>query len=340
MLGLLTLNISSCSQSLGTQQPAECFDFCLFYGLSRGAIALAWLRVALTSTIARRYCAIIAFGNSVVTCLWLANVTQQANPLAFRILWWLPVAIDLGAMILPLLATLIFRPNQTQRKDPSAFIPIDYHLYDERMGLITLLAMGESVTGASGVHLHHEQKTRIYLFSIIVIATVFGLNMLYYRSGEALIKEGKHALRVSANRGVFWILLHVPLVFSMLLTGYVAEIIIDLLDDNAVLRSLYCCATGATFVISALLQSLHEGAGKVEKKMSKLARMCVRWACGAAIVLVGFIPQLWIESAMIVLIMVLIITTVGVVVDTYGSLPSGSAKKDQLQEMRDSLATF
>lgn len=327
VLGLLTLNIKRCSASFDKPGgPFECADFSLFYGLSRLAITLAWARATLTSTVAPRYCAMLAIGHLITCLLWLVSISQQENPLAFHILWWAPVILDIGAMLVPLAGALvrplfISNPVSTSKKDPSAFIPIDYHLYDERMGLITLLAMGESVTAASSVELHGESPLSTYGYSMLVVSTVFGLNMLYFRSGEALIKEGKHALRSNVNRGIFWILLHIPLVFLMLLKGSVSEIIIESLHDTPFLRAVYCIANGGIFVISALLQSLHEGGGKVEKKLSKNTRMLIRWGCGSLIIFVGYIPKTWIETPAGILGLVLAITATGVSIDTYGSLP-------------------
>lgn len=285
-------------------------------------IALAWIRAALTTTMAPRFCATLALAHLISATVWLANITQQHNLVPFKVLWWAPVAIDILGMLIPVVGQLIRGVKKTnEKRDPDAFIPIDYHLYDERMGLITLLAMGESVTAASSVELHGESPKLTYLHSILVVATVFGLNMLYYRSGEALIKEGKHALRATVIRGVFWILLHIPLIFFMLLKGSVAEIIIDNLHDSPAIRLLYCISAGSIFVISALLQSLHEGGGKVEKKWSKLTRLSIRWACGALIILVGFIPQTWTDASIVILGVVACITGVGVGLDTFGSLP-------------------
>jgi low temperature requirement protein LtrA len=323
VLALLTLNIRKCSHSWSDPFATEyeCRDFCLLYGGGRFSLALAWARTALTSTVARSYCAGLSLAHVATGIFWFINASQQANTVSFQVLWWAPIAIDIGGTAFPMFLACVGRNDkEASLRRKSNFIPLDYHLYDERLGLIALLAMGESITAASGVG-EKENMSEVYSYSVVIVATVFGLNMLYFRSGEQLVREGRHALRANVYRAISWLLLHVPLIFAMLLQGSISEIIIEIGEDTPFLRSVYCITVGGIFIISALLQSLHEGGGKVDKKISKRARMFARWACGAIIFAIGYVPITWITGPFPILCMVLVVTLAGVCFDTYGSMP-------------------
>lgn len=45
---------------------------------------------------------------------------------------------------------------------PKSYVPVDVHLLDERMGLITLIAIGETVAAAAASS--HKLETERYVF--------------------------------------------------------------------------------------------------------------------------------------------------------------------------------
>lgn len=197
---------------------------------------------------------------------------------------------------------------------------MDVHLMDERMGLITLIAIGETLAAAVAP-LHESDITGTqYIICGLVIGISFVQMVLYFRAGEIMVKEGKHALKVSKTRGIAWSLIHIPLIFALILGGSVVEIIVTDDDPSDFVRILYGYSIGAVFVISAVMQSLHDGSSGRKKKMLKRTRLLIRWFVGFAAIGVGFIPRESIAKTPLLPIgLTFFITASGLMLELWGS---------------------
>lgn len=211
---------------------------------------------------------------------------------------------------------------------------VSTHLLDERLGLVTLLLIGYNIAtsslithaleaGTLGAKVVPWEDLTIpwkYTRCMLIIAISFMTMLLYFRGGEVITKEGKHALRVSNLRGIFWIFLHMPLIFALVVQGSTSILFITMDTPTDFIRALFGYSVGAVFIISALLQSLHKGAGK--KKVTKRGRMLARWLTGLLILAIGYFPAELHPSPLIPLGLTLFAATCGIIFDLWGSTDS------------------
>jgi len=320
-LGVVVMNIERCASDdwLGGGQ-FQCFDFGIAYASSRFVLAVAWGICAYGTTTGKWFCTACSVRHAIAALLWLVTVLIQKYVTAFLIMWWMTIIVEFFSFV--------WTPPTPD------YIPLDVHLFDERMGLITLIAIGETVAATLTAPLSEESQWSVYGSSFFIMATSFQMLLLYFQVGARIIKEGKHALRSSVIRGLGWSLLHIPLVYSILLVGNAGEILIVGHSPPQFIRAIYGYGVGSVFILSAVMQSLHDGGGSTKKRLSKRVRLLARWCAGAIIISLGlFVTEESGITSPIFTLLVSIVSTVEVMgIDIYGSARVGVKVEGELGE--------
>jgi low temperature requirement protein LtrA len=143
---------------------------------------------------------------------WIAAFFTQSLPSAFIACWWTAVAIE--TVFIVFVRPLILQ-NQSFRK---SLIPIDPHLYIERLMLLVILALGEIVLGGASQYVDFDSRfgLSILLIGFCVSVMAMSLFLLHFRTqGDTQFLQAQHAMRVSNLRAWIWAYSHWALVIAM-----------------------------------------------------------------------------------------------------------------------------
>lgn len=177
-------------------------NFAISYGAIRGFLVIEYLRTGRRIPAASKFANGLARGFLISTILWLLSAIVP-TPIRFMI-WALAIAVDMSTAIL------------VQRKHVQ-LTPNIFHL-PERMGLFTLIVIGETVFGLVASLSEHEWDVESIISIGAGLTISFTLWWMYFDNVEG------SPIRAFRERGrariyIAWIYLHLPLVVGLVSTA-------------------------------------------------------------------------------------------------------------------------
>jgi low temperature requirement protein LtrA len=278
-------------------------NFAISYGAIRGFLVIEYLRTAHRIPAASRLANGLARGYLISTILWLASA---AVPIPIRYLMWaLAIGIDIST------AMLVGRKHVQ-------LAPNIFHL-PERMGLFTLIVLGETIFGLVASLSDHEWNIESTISVGAGLSIAFSLWWMYFDNVEG------SPIRAFRERGrvriyTAWIYLHFPLVVGLVSTATGIRYIVSATQDVAlsyagewlICGSVSLClfSIGAIQFTTASAANHDGGSGGHDNNRKKLMIQgsVYRFIAGFVIVL---IPLLAI--AILPLVLILIITVICII---------------------------
>jgi low temperature requirement protein LtrA len=191
---------------------AETSDkFAISYAVIRILLVVEYIRAGRKIPAASKFARGYAQGFLISAMLWLISA---AIPIPFRfIIWLLAIAIDIAT-------TFIVGRKHVQ------LAPNFFHL-PERMGLFTLIVIGETIFGLVSILSSHEWDLESTISMGAGLSIAFGLWWLYFDNTDgAPIRAFRQKGRIRIY--ITWLYVHFPLVIG-----------------------LVCTATGIRYIVSA-----------------------------------------------------------------------------------------
>lgn len=212
--------------------------FALAYAASRSVLIFQYLFAGYHVTVARPLTTWYATGFSISVALWVVSVFV---PVPWRFaLWAVGLIVDLTT---PLTAGRLV-----------ARIPPSMSHVPERIGLFTIIVLGESIVAVvSGVA---EQKWDVssVLAAILGLIIAFSLWWIYFDTVDGSPLRGMKAGRMGIS--LMWLYAHLPLAIGLAATGVGVEYMVStktgtILPDST--RWLFCGSVALCLSVLALI---------------------------------------------------------------------------------------
>jgi low temperature requirement protein LtrA len=275
-------------------------NFAISYGAIRGFLVIEYLRTGRRIPAASRLANGLARGFLISTILWLISAVVP-NPIRF-LMWALAIAIDISTTILVERKHIQLAPNI-------------FHL-PERMGLFTLIVLGETIFDLVASLSDHEWNVESTIAIGAGLSIAFSLWWMYFDNVEG------SPIRAFRERGrvriyTTWIYVHFPLVVGLVSTATGIRYIVSAAQDVALSYTgewLICGSVSlCLFSIGAIQFTIasasdHDGDGSnnnSRRKKLMIQGSVHRFIAGFVIVL---IPVMAI--AILPLLLILIITVI------------------------------
>ncbi len=213
-------------------------SFALCYVLFRSTLVLQYLNAGYHLPLARSLATWYAIGFGLSAGLWFISAFL---PPPWRLGFWLVgLAIDFST---PLSAGRLV-----------AKVPPSMSHIPERIGLFTLIVLGESVIGVVGGLAEHEWSLSSIFVGLLGLAIAFSLWWLYFDTADSSplksMKVGKMRIALS------WLFAHLPLAMGLVAAGVGLEhLIIHNGSDlpSAAERWLLCLAVASCLLVLAVI---------------------------------------------------------------------------------------
>lgn len=180
--------------------------FALFFGLYLLTITILWFRSGYHDHDHRVLSTPYSFTYLIAALLFLVSplLTEQ-----WRFLLWLISLII--TVLTPAFMPLLARHNpkaKEQQERAETFSPSII----ERFGLMTIIVLGEVIVGVvNGVISHHHLNLQIGITAFLSMSIAVALWWIYFD----FIAERK----LNRQRGIFWVMLHIPLTLNITAIG-------------------------------------------------------------------------------------------------------------------------
>jgi low temperature requirement protein LtrA len=279
-------------------------NFAISYGAIRGFLVIEYLRTGRRIPAASRLANGLARGYLISTILWLMSAVVP-NPIRF-LMWALAIGIDISTAILVGRKHIQLAPNI-------------FHL-PERMGLFTLIVLGETIFGLVASLSDHEWNIESTISIGAGLSIAFSLWWMYFDNVEG------SPIRAFRERGrvriyTAWIYLHLPLVVGLVSTATGIRYIVSAAQDVAlsyigewlICGSVSLCLFSIGAIQFTTASALDHGGGDDGSHRNNRKKLMIqgsvhRFIAGFVIVL---IPPLAI--AILPLVLILIITVICVI---------------------------
>jgi low temperature requirement protein LtrA len=185
-------------------------NFAISYAAIRVLLVIEYIRAGRKIPAATKFAKGYAQGFVISAILWLISA---AIPIPFRfIIWLLAIAIDIATTFLVGRKHVQLAPNF-------------FHL-PERMGLFTLIVIGETIFGLVSSLSHHEWNLESTISIGAGLSIAFGLWWLYFDNTDGSpIRAFRQKGRVRIY--ITWLYVHFPLVVGLVSTatgiGYIVS---------------------------------------------------------------------------------------------------------------------
>lgn len=178
-------------------------------------------------------------------------------------------------------------------------LPLNLEVFVERQELFIVISLGEIVAAASAheasaTHENHDEltnephedddaRTWSRMICVLIVLMAAFIKLRHFDCSEHPVPTGtgsesshKHALSCSHERGILWVLLHIPLNAAIVLVGSIAEPlkVEGTFDQKA--SWFLGGSIGTIILVLALIDVLHSGGGEHLRLVSKEIRTCVR----------------------------------------------------------------
>jgi low temperature requirement protein LtrA len=260
-------------------------NFAIAYAALRGLLVIEYLRAGSRNPAARPLAYTYSKGFSISAAVWL--VSAFVPPPERFILWSIALGIDV--------ATTVFISRRHWKFAPNIFY------LPERMGLFTLIVLGETIFGLIHTLSGHEWDTGSTISMAAGLTIAFSLWWLYFdKIDGSVIRK----FRDEAKSGLYiiWLYTHFPLVVGLCATSAGVRHLVSA-DQNAslpFLDELLICGSVALCLFS--IGAIHLCISYAGREKDSLLQLSVyRFIAGLAIV---FIPILKIQMLPVVLILI------------------------------------
>lgn len=212
--------------------------FAICYVLFRITLILQYLNAGHHLPVARSLTTWYATGFGISAGLWLISAFLPP-PLRLG-MWLLSLAIDFST---PLSAGRLV-----------AKVPPSMHHILERIGLFTLIVLGESVIGVVGGLAEHEWSLGSILIGLLGLAIAFSLWWLYFDTADG---SPLKAMKVGKMRiALTWLFAHLPLAMGLVAAGVGVEHLIAHAGTDipsSAERWLFCLAIATCLLVLAAI---------------------------------------------------------------------------------------
>lgn len=262
------------------------FNFAISYAAIRALLVIEYIRAGHKIPAARPFASKYAQGFSISTILWLISVLI---PIPERfILWALALAIDITT-------TILIGRKHVQLAPNIFYLP-------ERMGLFTLIVLGETIFGLISSLSGHKWGMESMISMGAGLSIAFSLWWLYFDKIDGSVirifrDEGKIRLYLT------WLYSHFPLVIGLCATAAGIKHLVSA-DQSVILpyldQWLICGSVALCLFSIGIIHLSMSYAGGERKLMMQLS--AYRFIAGFAIIL---IPLLGFAMLPILLILIL-----------------------------------
>ena len=241
-----------------------------------------------------------AVGFSISIVLWLASIFV---PLPWRfVLWGLGLLIDFAT---PLTA------GQRVVK-----VPPDLAHTTERIGLFTIIVLGESIVAVVGGVSDIEWTPMSVAIALLGLSIAFSFWWMYFDSVD---ESPLHAMRKGQMRiALTWLYSHLPLAIGLTATGVGVEKMIQGLGHDSVRgeKVLFCLAVA---LCMAILSNLHWTS--CELGQTKCKRVLTFYRLGASAFIATLALASSVLSSLAVILLVAFACTIQIVLDIFNTCP-------------------
>ena len=240
----------------------------------------------------------IGFTGSIV--LWLASIFV---PLPWRfVLWGLGLIIDFAT---PLAAG-----------KRVAQVPPDMAHTTERIGLFTIIVLGESIVAVVGGVSGKEWTPISIAIALLGLSIAFSFWWMYF---DTVDESPLSAMRKGQMRvALTWLYSHLPLAIGLTATGVGVEKMIHSLghDTGSAEKILFCVAVALCL---AILSNLHWAS--CELGQTKCKRILTFYRLGAAAFVLSLAIASSVLSSLVVMSLVAFACTIQIVLDIFNTCP-------------------
>lgn len=229
--------------------------FALAYAAFEIVLIIQYLMAGYYVPETRSLCLTLATGFSVGALLWIISVFV---PIPWRfVLWGLGIIVDLST---PIIGRNLF-----------AQFPVSLSHVPERIGLFTIIVLGESIVAVVGGVAQQEWSVSSVISALFALMIAFTIWWIYFDNldGSPLgkLKEGQSLFSIA------WVYSHLPLAVGIVATGVGVE---HLIEAEGVLsteeRWLFC---GAVALCLSTLALIHWISCKINHtKKTKILSAC------------------------------------------------------------------
>ncbi len=272
--------------------------FSLSYIAFRAVLVCQYLHAGYHVPPARHLTNWYAAGFTISLLFWLASVFV---PLPWRFIFWgLGLLIDL---VTPLTA------GQRVMK-----VPPNMAHTTERIGLFTIIVLGESIVAVVGGVSEKEWTPMSIAIALLGLSIAFSFWWMYFDTVE---ESPLHAMKKGKMKvALIWLYSHLPLAIGLTATGVGVEKMIHGLDHDAVMgeKALFCIAVALCLFI---LSDLHWTSCELGK--TKCKKILTYYRLGAAAFVLVLALASSVLSALTVITLVAFACTIQIVLDIFNT---------------------
>ena len=274
--------------------------FALSYMAFRGVLICQYLHAGYHVKEARPLTSWYAVGFTISLLFWLASVFV---PIPWRfVLWGLGLIIDFAA---PLTAG-----------KRVVEVPPDMAHTTERIGLFTIIVLGESIVAVVGGVSEIEWTPMSVAIALLGLSIAFSFWWMYF---DTVDESPLHAMRKGKMRiALTWLYSHLPLAVGLTATGVGVEKMIHGLGDDAASgeKVLFCLAVSLCL---AILSNLHWTSCQLGQTKCKKVLTYYRLAAAAFVLSLTFACAFL--SSLTVISLVAFACTIQIVLDILNTCP-------------------
>ncbi|MEM8832119.1 MAG: low temperature requirement protein A [Cyanobacteria bacterium P01_G01_bin.19] len=274
--------------------------FALSYIAFRGVLTCQYMHAGYHVPEARLLTNWFAVGFSASITVWL---TSLFVPLPWRfLLWGLGLIIDFAT---PLTAGARV-----------AKVPPDMAHATERIGLFTIIVLGESIVAVVGGVSGREWTPVAIAIALLGLSIAFSFWWMYFDSVDesplSAIRRGK------MNIALTWLYSHLPLAIGLTATGVGVEKMIHGLTQDSIRseKILFCLAVALCLTI---LSNLHWTS--CELGQTKCKRVLTYYRLGAAAFVLSLVLVCNVLSSLTIISLIAIACTVQIALDIFNTCP-------------------
>ena len=277
--------------------------FALSYMAFRGVLICQYLHAGYHVEEARPLTSWYAVGFTISLLFWLASVFV---PIPWRfILWGLGLIIDF--------ATPLTAGKRVVK------VPPDMAHTTERIGLFTIIVLGESIVAVVGGVSEIEWTPISVAIALLGLSIAFSFWWMYF---DTVDESPLHAMRKGKMRvALTWLYSHLPLAVGLTATGVGVEKMIHGLGDDAASgeKVLFCLAVSLCL---AILSNLHWTSCELGQTKCKKVLTYYRLAAAAFVLFLTFACTFL--SSLTVISLVAFACTIQIVLDILNTCPQTS----------------
>lgn len=275
-------------------------EFALSYIAFRGVLICQYLHAGYHLPPVRSLTNWYAGGFTISLLSWLASLFV---PLPWRfVLWGLGLMIDFATPL-----------SAGQRV---AKVPPNMHHTTERIGLFTIIVLGESIVSVVGGVSDLTWTPTSIAIALLGLSIAFSFWWMYFDTAD---ESPLHAMRKGKMKiALTWLYSHLPLAVGLTATGVGVEKMISGLDNDATRgdKVLFCLAVALCLVI---LSNLHWTS--CELGQTKCKQILTYYRLGAAAFVLALALGCNVLSSLVVITLVAFACTIQIVLDIFNTCP-------------------